>query len=473
MNLLADAVSRRRRAFRRWSSITLAALVISVFGGATQVQRAEAASGTPTWPSYLFNNAHSGDQTAPQPRLGGTSKLTPGWSAHANGPVSAQPVLANNLVYWGSWDGYERATTLSGRAVWSAFLGQTVTPSNCFGATLGVGSTATVATVGGRSILYVGGGDTNLYALDAMTGAVIWKTSLNAGNGTYLWSSPTVSNGYVYEGVSSAGDCPLSPGEMVQLSAQGLVVQHVFPLVPPGCNGAGVWGSPTVDEAAGTVYFGTANSDCFPTPYANVLMELHASDLSLVSYWAVPAGPTEDFGSTPTLFTATIGGVTHQMVGISDKNGLYYAFDRNQPLSNGPVWSARIDVGGDNPEAGQGPISPSAWDGASLYVAGGNTTIGGTSCAGSVRALDPATGNFLWQHCLSDPVLGAVSVAQGVAVVGSGRNIVVVSTSSGATRFTFQDTSSSFFFQFWGPASIAGSTIYYGNMDGTLFTFAA
>ena len=473
MNFLADIIRRRRPGPRRWSSLALAAVVVSAFAGATQVQRAAASSGPPSWPTYLFNNAHSGFQTAAQPRLGGSSKLSPGWNAHANGPVSAQPVLANNLVYWGSWDGYERATTLSGKAVWSTFLGQTVPPTDCFPVPLGVGSTATIAVVGGRSILYVGGGDTNLYALDAMTGAVIWKTSLNTGDGTYLWSSPAVSNGFVYEGVGSAGDCPLSPGAMVQLSAQGLVVQHTFPLVPPGCQGAGIWGSPTVDEAAGTVYFGTANANCFPTPYANVIMELRASDLSLMSYWPVPAGPAEDFGSTPTLFTASIGGVTHQMVGMSDKSGFFYAFDRAQPLSNGPVWSARIDVGGDNPEAGQGPISPSAWDGTSLYVAGGNTTIAGSSCGGSVRALDPATGNFLWQHCLSDPVLGAVSVAQGVAVVGSGRNIVVVSTSSGATRFTFQDTSSSFFFQFWGPASIAGSTIYEGNMDGTLFTLAA
>src|SRR5882672_6928853 len=112
MNVHADAVGRPGRGARRWSAIALAALVVSAFGGATQLQRAEAASGAPTWPTYLFNNAHSGDNTVAQPRLGGSSKLTPGWSAHANGPVSAQPVLANNLVYWGSWDGYERATTL-------------------------------------------------------------------------------------------------------------------------------------------------------------------------------------------------------------------------------------------------------------------------------------------------------------------------------------------------------------------------
>src|SRR5205814_10589746 len=63
------------------------------------------------------------------------------------------------------------------------------------------------------------------------------------------------------------------------------------------------------------------------------------------------------------------------------------ALDRAN-IANGPVWRAQIAVGGSCPECGQGSISSNAWDGSRLYVAGGNTTINGNTCKGSLRALE-------------------------------------------------------------------------------------
>ena len=48
-----------------------------------------------------------------------------------------------------------------------------------------------------------------------------------------------------------------------------------------------------------------------------------------------------------------------------------------------------------------GDETTAAWDGSWLYVGSTSTTIGAKFCFGSVRALDPATGTFLWQRCLS------------------------------------------------------------------------
>ena len=63
-----------------------------------------------------------------------------------------------------------------------------------------------------------------------------------------------------------------------------------------------------------------------------------------------------DFGSTPTLFVASISGITRQMIGLQNKNGIYYAFDRST-ISSGPLWQKRINVGGGYPPSGKAAIT--------------------------------------------------------------------------------------------------------------------
>jgi hypothetical protein len=157
------------------------------------------------------------------------------------------------------------------------------------------------------------------------------------------------------------------------------------------------------------------------------------------------------------------------MVGIQNKNGVYYAFDRSS-LSSGPVWKTKIAVAGECPECGQGNISSSSWDGTHLYVAGGTTAINGVKCAGSVQALQPGTGNIAWQNCLQGgPVIGAVTAVPGVVFLGQGPYFVGFDASAGNTLFSYQDTNAGS--DFWGPASISNGVAYIGNQDGTLFAF--
>src|SRR5438046_2592411 len=47
------------------------------------------------------------------------------WSQFAADGVSVQPVEANDVVYWGSWDGYEHAFTTAGVHLWDTQIGQT------------------------------------------------------------------------------------------------------------------------------------------------------------------------------------------------------------------------------------------------------------------------------------------------------------------------------------------------------------
>jgi len=175
-----------------------------------------------------------------------------------------------------------------------------------------------------------------------------------------------------------------------------------------------------------------------------------------------------DFGNTPTFFKATIGGVLHKMIGITNKNGTYYAFDRTN-ISAGPMWTATLAEPGGSPDNGQGTISSSSWDGTNLYAAGAVTTINGVSCHGSLRALNPTNGAFLWELCLGKNVIGAVISAPGLVIVGTGPYMFVVDASTGKKLFTYHDTVTGA--GFWAAASISNGVLYIGNMDGKLYAF--
>jgi len=458
---------------RRTATLFAAAGIVAVLAGAPLSGAGAQASGD--WPTYLNNGARTGYNSAETAVTATTvPHLTQRWADTVGGAVSAQPVQINGVVYYGSWDGNEYAVNAAtGRRLWSAFLGQT-TFTNCYPPTLGVASTATVATITvngtATQVVFVAGGDSNMYALNASTGAVIWKTPLDIQPNRFLFSSPLLYNGSIYEGIGSCGNGRVRGG-IAQLDPATGTVQHTLYTAPSGCEGANIWGSPTVDTATGDIYFATgdARSCGSPEPLAVSVVETDSS-LNLVSSWQVPASQQvadSDFGSTPTLFTARISGVVHQMVGLQNKNGIYYAFDRSA-ISNGPLWHKRMAAGGPGPFV-KADVSPSAWDGQHLFVGGEQTTINGVTCAGSIRELQPSTGRTVWADCLSGPVLGAVTAVPGVAFVGAGNTAYAVGTSTGAILWSYQDTKGSS--RFWGAPTISNGLVYFGNQDGNLYAF--
>jgi outer membrane protein assembly factor BamB len=426
------------------------------------------------WPSYLQGIDRTGFASG-EGGFNPTSvqNLHQAWKASDTAPnhgVFPQPVVSNGLVYWGSNDGFERATNTSGNLVWQTNLGRTSPPACTNPSDFGISSTPTITTdvpVGGAtSVMYIGGGDSKLYALNAATGAVLWSYDVGGNPDTFLWDSPAVFGNSVYIGVASFGDCPLVQGQILQLNRVTGALQNQYNIVPNGCTGGGVWGSITVDAAAGTLYFATGTpGDCPASLGGPSLIELTTSNLSLVGMWTVPQNQQDadpDFGSTPTLFTGTISGQSTPLVGMINKNGVFYALKRDA-LAAGPVWSTRIATGGGNPTIGQGDQASAAYDGTRLYVGGDITP----SCSGTVNALNPSTGAFIWQHCFTDGgfVIGGVTVTSGgVVAVGEGSNIAMVSAATGATVATFTGTG-----PFYGPPSVAGGTLYEGDMSGNMY----
>jgi len=91
--------------------------------------------------------------------------------------------------------------------------------------------------------------------------------------------------------------------------------------------------------------------------------------LAKLASWQVPLSQQvkdSDFGGSPTLFTATIGGTPTGMVGACNKNGTYYALQRGN-LAAGPVWQMQVGAG-----ASGGPQCDAAaiWDGTHLFIGG-------------------------------------------------------------------------------------------------------
>ena len=383
----------------------------------------------------------------------------------------SQPIVSNGLVYWGSFDGYERASDTSGNLVWQTNLG-TESPPGCFDPSeAGIASTATVTTdvpVGtAKSVMYVAGGDAKVYALNAATGAVLWSYTAGPNSDYFVWSSPAVFGNSVYIGVSSFGDCPLVQGQLLQINRVTGWLQNAFDVVPDGCTGGGVWGSPTIDAAAGTIYFDNGNAGDCPSgePLTPGVIEVRASDLSLVGSWAVPLAQQNDdsdFGATPTLFNGVIGGQTEPLVGVINKNGIFYAFERDA-LDAGPVWETPIAIGGGDPTDGHGDVASAAFDGTTLYIGGDATS----TCSGSLNALNPSTGAFIWQHCFTDGgfVLGGVTATSGgVVAVGEGNNIALFSAATGASLFTYAGCG-----RVLGSSDDRQGTLYEGDMAGNLY----
>ncbi len=426
------------------------------------------------WSTYGYDNARDNFNAAETIITPATApQFKQKWVHAGNNGISDQIAAVNGVAYWGSWDGQMHATDVATNArLWTVFVGQT-TDSTCSPPRVGVASSPTVVSVNGQLEVFVGGGNANFYALNASNGSILWHRSLGPSPSTFIWDSPAYFNGSVYIGTSSFGDCPLVQSKFFQLDASTGAIQHTFNIVPGGCLGGGVWGSPTIDASAGTRFFATGNSGTCGSqePYGFALVELNTSDLSVVSSYQLP--PVErpgdsDFGSTPTLFTTSTG---TPMVGVANKNGKYYAFNRNT-ISAGPVWKDQVATGGGCPQCGSGSISPSAWDGHNLYIGGGKTSISGSSCMGGVRKVNPDNGSYLWQHCMGNgPVLGSVTAtASGVVAASQGNTVIVMNASTGATVARMHDLLTGS--KLYGGPSISNGVLFVGNIDGNIYAYS-
>jgi outer membrane protein assembly factor BamB len=431
---------RRFTAFRALIMIFgLAGLVLAASAAVARPARAAAAAGPGLdWRQYLHGPQHSSVSLATAFTPSNAASASQVW--HWQPPLitgkpaprlEASPTVAAGRVYIGAESGgFYVLNGATGAVVWSRQL-DTEPHVTC--PARGITSTAAVLSdpVTGTSTVYVSGAR-YLYALNAATGAVVWKTeigppSLANPDAYYNWSSPTVAGGHIYTGLSSSCDNPLIRGGLVELDQHTGQVLHTWHTVPSGSLGGSIWSSAAASSSGSDVWVSTGN-ECDPTinscPSGNQLghslsiVHLSAS-LTLLQAWPAPGtagqGHDWDFGSSPTLFG---NGSPPPDVGACNKNGRYYALAAN-PLGSTPLWT---DVIGAPAHADNSCLASSVWNGpaGALYIGGDPTTISGTSYGGSIRQVNPATGAYLWQTGLPCAVMGSPSLdSAGVLAAGT------------------------------------------------------
>ncbi len=416
------------------------------------------------WPTYLQNPQRTATNASETIiAASNAAQLTKLWSFKTGGPIAASPTVVSGIAYIGSWDGYEYALdATTGALKWRTYLGVTNAPG-CTPAAAGITSTATVDS----GVVYVGGGDSYWYALDAATGAVLWRVFTgDTSSGHYNWSSPALYKGYAYIGVASMGDCPLVQGQLLQVSLASQQVVNVFKAVPDGQVGGGIWTSPSVDPTTNTIFVTTGTPAGTGQPFSRAVVALDADTLAVKSSWKLPESEAifdSDFSTTPTLFSDSGG---NPLLVTMNKNGFAYAFNRLS-LAAGPIWQKSIALGGDCPTCGDGSVSSGAFGNGTLYLAGGNTIIDSQGYPGSVRAVDPGSGDFLWEHGDPQPVFPALAYANGLLIASTGSLLEVLNATDGTRLYSFSTAATVF-----GAASIANGTIFASSTDGTVFALA-
>ncbi len=454
---------------RRRTVVWAAALAFVCASSFVFARGDRAAAARPTdWPAYLHDIAHSSNnQSDTTIKSSNAAQLVQAWSYPTGAIIAAAPTVSDGYVYVGSWDGYEYAINAkSGILHWRTFLGITDGTTPC-GQKAGVTSGATVD--GG--VVYLGGGDSYFYALDAVTGAVLW-TAFTGDNslasGHYNWSSPAIYNGYAYVGVASLCDNPLVQGELLRIELTGAHNVIAFKTVPDTQVGGGVWGSPAIDASTSTVFFTTGNGDTtasLPEPYAQSIVAIDSNTMTLKSYWHDPyTGGDSDWGTSPVLFTDSLN---RKLVTATNKDGNVYAFTRAN-LAAGPVWQQQIAWPGPCPECnGDGSVSTAAFDGTRIYASGGRYTINGIDVPGTVNALDPATGNFIWERSAPGIVLAATALANDLVIDGAGTNVEVRSAATGAVLYSYTTGG-----VIYGAATAAEGHLFASSTDGSVYAFS-
>jgi polyvinyl alcohol dehydrogenase (cytochrome) len=388
-----------------------------------------------------------------------------------------------------------------------------------------VGSAGTTGLVARGTPIVTGGlvvfgvataGNASMVAVDQNTGALAWQTLLDPHPYAVITSSPALDGNTLYVGVSSGEEgavlttpgytCCTFRGSVAALDVATGKILWQTPTIDDsvyrnadgslsGYTGSAVWsGTPTVDHKRNALYVTTGNNYSEPADQADSGLPLPAGDriesiiaLDLTSgglLWSqrMTSGDVwnfqllgnhdYDFGCGANLFQATIGGVSHDVVGAGQKSGVYWALDAD---TGAMLWKTQVGPGGHLGGIHWG----AAVDGARVYVGvndetGTGYTLGGpeggaTTHVGSWAALDPATGETLWQvadPAMSAPLNGAsvngpLAAVNGVVFAGSmdqNGTMFALDATSGAVLWSFQSGAT----VYGGPA-IVGGVVYWGN----------
>ena len=448
----------------------------------TADQPPAARASSPRWAGWSPAPANTRFQTSDAAGLAAADvpKLALKWSfGFPDASVAwSQPTVAGGRVFVGSQNGTVYALDArSGCIRWTYSARGGVRTAIAIGPAVGAAS----------PIAYFGDTAANLYAIDAESGRELWVRKVDEHPLARITASPTVHEGRVYVGTSSYEEsqgadpqygCCTFRGSVTALdAASGAVVWRTVLITDPlvergvstagmklwGPSGSAIWSSPTIDAARSRVYVATGNGYSGPAqPSSNAVIALDlATGAVRWTRQVTPGdvyvsncragnpncpemnGPDVDFGSPPMLTRAVSG---RDLIVIGQKSGVGYALDPDK--QGAIVWQYRAGRGG----LLGGIEWGSAVDGERAYFAVSDVT---TTQPGGLHAVSLASGTAVWtappppvacaagRGCVAAQS-SALTVIPGVVFSGSFDGVLrAYSTATGDVLWSF-DTNRAF-----------------------------
>ena len=322
----------------------------------------------------------------------------------------------------------------------------------------------TIGKTGTTWAAYFGDQHGNAYAVDALTGKLLWKIRVEEHPAVVITGAPTLAEGRLYVPTSSAEEvtganpkyeCCKFRGSLTALdAATGKVIwkSYTIPEEPKpirknsqgvqlwGPSGAGIWSAPAIDLKKHAVYVTTGDSYSDPpakTSDAFVAFDMESGKLlwsrqmtandAFVVGCGSPAsvncpeakGPDFDFGSSPMLVDLPNG---KRALVAGQKSGMVHAIDPDQ--QGEVLWSVRAGKG----SALGGVQWGSAVDGENVYSAVSDVGFGGgrpgldPKAGGGLFAFSLATGKLVWHAeapvCTDRPQCSPAQSAAVTAIPG-------------------------------------------------------
>jgi outer membrane protein assembly factor BamB len=251
------------------------------------------------WPAYRHDAFRTGDLPGADllSRPAAVHSLAVDWAFPAGsnhvGLFRSSPIAVNGRVYIGSKAGiFYALDASSGALLWQyPVMGRPLTGScdnppttQAFG-NYGIQSSASFARIDGRDAVVFGApdpdpsvddglGSARLWALDAVTGTLIWKSDVVARftsctsspddpvtgplHERITNSSPLIVGSTIYVGIHNDGDRPIQKGKVKAVNLTDGRIIPGFSYAATSTRGGGVWNSPASD--GGAVYFTTGNT---------------------------------------------------------------------------------------------------------------------------------------------------------------------------------------------------------------------
>jgi PQQ-dependent dehydrogenase (methanol/ethanol family) len=297
------------------------------------------------------------DSTLTQVNSSNVSNLKLAWTGTFNLPkaAAALPEEGGSIAYNGtlyipnSLSGVQAIDGVSGQTLWN------YTPKLDNAALL-----PAVRGLGiGDGMIFEGQSDGNVIALNQQTGALVWKTKVgDPKDGISFSSAPVYYQGMVIEG-ATGGDWGGRSFAIALDATTGAEIWRHYIVPSPGEYGSGSWGInewqrsggaiwiyPSIDSDLGYLYVVTGN----PVPWngrgpgnnlwTDSILALHVSNGQFAWGFQTVHHDIWDYDVTnpPVLFDLAYGGTTVPAVGVASKTGWVYLLNRatGQPILGAP-----------------------------------------------------------------------------------------------------------------------------------------